>query len=67
MSKTSDRLREEFKKGDKIAISNNPSAGSKCLKYLQEIGLNLKSNIKESTKSFGNKNYILFLRKMILS
>lgn len=30
---------EEFKKGDKIAISNNPSAGSKCLKYLQEIGL----------------------------
>lgn len=30
---------EELKKGDKIAISNNPSAGSKCLKYLQDLGL----------------------------
>lgn len=30
---------EEFKSGDKIAISNNPSSASKCLKYLQEIGL----------------------------
>lgn len=30
---------DEFKKGDTIAISNNPSAGSKCLKYLQDIGL----------------------------
>ena len=30
---------DEFKKGDKIAISNNPSAGSKCLKYLQDLGL----------------------------
>lgn len=30
---------DEFKKGDKIAISNSPSAGSKCLRYLEEIGL----------------------------
>ncbi len=30
---------EELKKGDKIAISNNPSSGSKCLKYLQDLGL----------------------------
>ena len=30
---------EELKEGDKIAISNNPSSGSKCLKYLQDLGL----------------------------
>ena len=30
---------DELKEGDTIAISNNPSAGSKCLKYLQDLGL----------------------------
>lgn len=30
---------DEFKEGDKIAISNNPSAGSKCLRYLEDLGL----------------------------
>ncbi|MGL5330388.1 MAG: MetQ/NlpA family ABC transporter substrate-binding protein [Peptostreptococcaceae bacterium] len=30
---------DEFKKGDTIAISNNPSAGSKCLRYLEALGL----------------------------
>lgn len=30
---------EELKSGDTIAISNNPSAGSKSLKYLQDLGL----------------------------
>ena len=30
---------DDFKKGDKIAISNNPSATSRCLKYLQDIGI----------------------------
>lgn len=30
---------DELKKGDKIAISNSPSAGSKCLRYLEEEDL----------------------------
>ena len=30
---------DDLKEGDKIAISNNPSSGSKCLKYLQDLGL----------------------------
>ena len=30
---------DELKEGDKIAISNIPASGSKCLKYLQDIGL----------------------------
>ncbi len=30
---------DELKKGDTIAISNNPSAASKSLRYLQDLGL----------------------------
>lgn len=30
---------DDLKEGDKIAISNNPSSGSKCLKYLQDLGI----------------------------